>query len=248
MGDMMQRLSLGFGLVCLVSVAGCKETVDSTDVRTSGIYAQYQAISNGDQTHLTARLLVGGNESNTDMRLTESDRLRGTVDTESKNLTDENNNQMYEAFFAETAGDTDVKIAFTRGDDDDDAPNSTAVLPEGFTLAGVTDNESISRTDDIVITWDPPGAASDPDMEWSLEGDCVATEFDLSQDDTGTVTIPAGRLEPKFEDDADQTCDVTFTLDRSRSGTVDSNFNDDSDGPGEFDAIQRREITFRSAP
>jgi hypothetical protein len=62
------------------------------------------------------------------------------------------------------------------------------------------------------------------------------------------VTIPAGRLEPKFEDDADQTCDVTFTLDRSRSGTVDSNFNDDSDGPGEFDAIQRREITFRSAP
>jgi hypothetical protein len=246
MGDMMKHLSLGLGLVCLLGGAGCKETVDSTDVRTSGIYAKYQAISNGDTTQLTARLLVGGDESNTDMRLTESDRLRGTVADESKTLTDDNNNQMYEALFDETAGGTDVQISFTRGDEDDDAPDSTAILPEGFTLGGVADDESISRMDDIVITWDPSG--DDDDMEWNLEGDCISTEFDLSQADTGTVTIAAGRVEPKFEDDADQTCDVTFTLDRVRPGSVDPHFNDDSDGPGEFDAIQRRRLTFRSAP
>jgi hypothetical protein len=231
----------------LIGAAGCKETVDSTDVRTSGIYAKYQAISNGDETHLTARLLVGGNESNTDMRLTESDRLRGTVDTESKDLTDDNNNQMYEAFFAETAGGTDVKIAFTRGDEDEDAPNSTAVLPEGFTLAGVANNESISRMDDLVITWDPSG--DDDDMAWTLEGDCIKNNnFDLSQADTGTVTLAAGDVEPFNTDDADETCEVTFTLDRTRPGSVDTHFNDDSDGRGSFDAIQRREITFRSAP
>jgi hypothetical protein len=243
---MMQRLSLGLGLVCLVSASACKETVDSTDVRTSGIYAVYEATSNGDTTHVTARLLVGGNESNTDMRLTESDRLRATVADEAKNLTDGNNNQMYEATFAETAGGTEVSIAFTRGGDDQDAPDSSATLPEGFTIDGVADNMNISRTEDIVITWDPSGEADD--MEWTLKGDCVSTEFDLSQADTGTLTIAGGQVEPKFMDDETETCDVTFTLDRVRSGSVDSHFNDDSDGPGEFHAIQRREVTFRSAP
>src|SRR5262245_29824415 len=120
MGDMMQRLSLGLGLVCLIGVAGCKETVDSTDVRTSGIYAKYQAIANGETTQVTARLVVGGDESNTDMRLTDSDRLRGTVADETKTLTDGNNNQMYEALFAETAGGTEVRISFTRGGEDED--------------------------------------------------------------------------------------------------------------------------------
>lgn len=243
----MQRLTFGLGLVCLMGAAGCKETVDSTDVRTSGIYAKYQAISNGDTTQLTARLVVGGDESNTDMRLTESDRLTGTVAEESHRLTDGNNNQMYEALFDETAGGTEVQISFTRGDDDVDAPNSTASLPEEFTLDGVTANQNISRTDAIVITWEPSDDTDDS-MAWDLEGDCVSTEFDLSQADSGTVTLAAGRVEPKFEDDEDQTCDVTFTLDRVLAGSVDDNFNDDSDGPGEFDAIQRRKITFRSSP
>jgi hypothetical protein len=245
---MMQTLNLGWGvgLVCLLAGVGCKETVDSTDVRTSGIYAKYEAISNGDETHVTARLLVGGDESNTELRLSESDRLRATVDGESKNLTDPNDNGMYDAFFDSTASGAEVTISFTRGDDDQDAPNSMAYLPETFTLAGVDNNEEISREDAIVITWDP--STADNQTDWTLEGDCIDTEFDLDAGDSGTVTIAAGRVEPKFSDDADQTCDVTFTLDSIVSGTVDSHFNDDSDGPGEFLAIQRRSIAFRSAP
>jgi len=247
MVTMMQRLILG--LVVLGSTLACTETVDSTDVRTGGVYADYAAVANGAGTHVTARLKVGGDESNTYMDLEGEDRLVATIGNDDVRMTDDNNNEMYEASFAEDSGGTVVEIAFQRGPDDVDAPNSSATLPEGFTLSGVTENDTIQRTDDIVITWDPSGLGDA--MAWDIDGDCVSLDagVDRTPPDTGTLTIAAGQIEPKFESDAEETCDVTFTLDRSRAGSVDRHFNtDDSDGPGEFTATQRRGIVFRSAP
>lgn len=241
---MMNRLGLGLGM--LVAAAGCTEKVDSTDVRTHGVYADLEAVSNGTSTSVSARLKVGGDDSNTFLELKGDDELRASVgDASSKRLT--GSNEVYRATFSEATGGAQVKISFMRGPDNDDAPNSRATLPEPFELEGITAGEELSREEDIVITWD---AADDGDvLEWELDGsdaanNCVDWIYGTIRTDAGMLVIPAEDFEPNFSDDEDETCEATFTMDRVRNGSVDSAFGEG----GEFQAIQRRRVTFIATP
>ena len=230
---------LAFGVVGVLAVVGCKEKVDSQDIRTHGVYASFSAVANGSGTTVSAQLKVGGSNSNTYLELTGQDKLTATVGTEKGNLV--GSNQTYRATFTTEEGGTSVKIAFLRGSADEDAPNSVATLPEPFTLEGIDTNQEVSRQEDIVISWDP---VANDDLEWDLDGDCISLEFGNEMDDPGMLVLTAGSVEPRFSDDADKTCEVTFTLDRIRKGTVDANFGEG----GKFEAIQRRRLKFLSTP
>jgi hypothetical protein len=233
----MQRLALG---LLVVSLVGCTETVDSSDVRTGGVYAELQAVSDGSGTVVKAKLKVGGDDSNTFLDLNGADQLTAKVEDEKKELTGDD--QTYSASFEADSGGTEIEVAFLRGEEDVDAPSSTVSLPEPFTIGGVKSGAKISRTDAVVITWDP--ADTDDKMKWTLDGNCVDLEFDNDEADDGELTLPAGRIEASFEDDETKSCKVTLTMDRVRSGHVDKNFGEG----GEFLGIQRRSISFVSAP
>jgi hypothetical protein len=223
----------------------CTEKVDSVDVRTHGVYAEYEAVSNGTSTSVSARLKVGGDDSNTFLELQGQDELRATVgDQPVKELT--GSDEVYRATFSEGGSGVEVVVSFMRGPDDEDAPDSSAILPDVFTIDDALAGQEVSREDDIVITWDPSG--TNDDMEWELDG--ADTENNCidwltgSVSDGGMLVIPAEDFEPNFDSDEMESCEVTFTLDRIRAGSVDDAFGEG----GRFLAIQRRRLSFIATP
>lgn len=240
MRKQVSRGIVGLGLVLTGSLlSGCvKEDVDSDAIRTKGMYADYSALAvgNGD-TVVTAQLTVGG-DNGTIVKLVDEDELEATVGDETKRLGAINNRERYRGTFSTDDGGTEITISFLRGDEDENAPDSFATLPDKFDLSIDGDTE-IQRGTAVDISWDPEGSGS---VSWSVEGDCVWSESGSTNDD-GAATIAAEDIRVQNLDKG-ETCDVTVTVDRVSTGTVDPEFEEG----GRFRAIQRRTATFTSTP
>ena len=157
----MKHLGLLGCMVTVLLASACSkdETVESTDIRTSGIYPEFTVTAEGDgNSTVSATLKVGGNDSNTTLDLTAPDELVCTVDGTDKVL--KKSGSSYKVTFDTDEGGTEFVIAFDRGDADENAPNSHVLLPEPFELDGVDSTTEISRADGkLDVTWD----ASDDD-------------------------------------------------------------------------------------
>ncbi len=233
---MRSRVLGVFGLVFLA--LGCKESVESTDIRTTGIYPEItvEAEGNGSST-VTVKLKVGGSNSNTFLELTGGDTLEATVEGETKTLR-ETSDEVYSASFPVDAEGTEFLVAFLRTEEDESAPASIVELPAPFELE-VAPREASRATDDVELSWDPPGSG---DLDWDMSGECIRRQFDELPDD-GTHTITAGSIETS-ELDEDDSCTVTVQLERSQRGSIDEAFTEG----GRIVAIQRRRGSFTSTP
>jgi hypothetical protein len=233
-------LKMNLALVgCLALAAvGCTETVESTDIRTSGIYPEITVEANGSgSSTVTVKLKVGGSDSNTFLELTGDDRLEATVGDDTKTL-DETGSYTYRTSFSEDAEGTEFIIGFIRGEADDSAPESTVLMPAPFELTlGAT--EASRADDELEYTWDPAGSG---DMDWELEGDCIQRD-DGSTPDDGSNTIAAGSIET-FDSDKDETCTVELSLSRENGGDIDGKFTEG----GRIVARHVRGDSFTSAP
>jgi hypothetical protein len=234
----MLKMNLALVGCFALGAVGCTETVESTDIRTSGIYPEITVQANGSgSSTVTVKLKVGGSDSNTFLELTGDDTLEATVGDETKTL-DETGSYTYRASFNEDAEGTEFIIGFIRGDGDDSAPASTVVMPAPFDLTlGAT--EASRADDDLEYTWDPAGSG---DMDWELEGDCIQRD-DGSTPDDGSNRIAAGSIET-FESDAEETCTVALNLVREQGGNIDDAFTEG----GRIVARHVRGKSFTSAP
>lgn len=223
--------------VALFALA-CTESIESTDVRTSGIYPEIEVVATGDGTSEVRVLLkTGGSNSNTYLDLTGDDTLEVTVDGDTKTM--DQSGDAYEATFDVDAGGTEFTIALLRGDADEDAPESVVVLPEPFEM--MLSATSASRADDdLEYTWEPEG---DGNVSWDLSGECVSSDSGSTPDD-GTNSIAAGDIEPKFESDAEESCTAKLSLERSQKGTLDAAFTEG----GSLVAKQVRSDSVTSTP
>jgi hypothetical protein len=219
-------------------VLACEQSVESQDIRTSGIYPEISVTANGSgNSEVRVRLKVGGSNSNTFLDLTGGDELQATVGDMTKTL-DETSDETYTASFPVEAEGTQFVIGFLRTEADESAPASTVTLPAPFALSlGAT--ESSRATDDVAITWDPPGSGN---ADWSLEGDCIIRD-DGSVPDDGSHTLPAASIET-FESDQAETCTANLSLTRSQSGNIDAAFTEG----GRIVASQVRRTSFSSTP
>ncbi len=233
---MRSRVLGVFGLMFLA--LGCKESVESTDIRTTGIYPEItvEAEGNGSST-VTVKLKVGGSNSNTFLDLTGGDTLEATVEGETKTLR-ETSDEVYSASFPVDAEGTEFLIAFLRTEEDESAPASVVELPAPFELE-VAPREASRATDDVELSWDPPGSG---DLDWDMSGECIRRQFDELPDD-GTHVITADSIETS-ELDKDDSCTVTVQLERSQRGGIDEAFTEG----GRIVAIQRRRGSFTSTP
>src|SRR5215510_5589701 len=78
-------------LLLLLSAA-CKETVDSSDVRTSGVYPEIEVTANGSgDSTVRVELKVGGSNSNTYLELRGDDELEVTVGDTTKSMKESGN-------------------------------------------------------------------------------------------------------------------------------------------------------------
>jgi hypothetical protein len=233
----MQTLKLGFLSLALSAslAAGCKQEVESTDIRTSGVYPVIDVTAEGTgSTRVSVRLKVGGPASNTFLELTGPDKLTATMGGTPKDL-DSSGSVSYAATFpTEAAGP--VVIAFMRGPADTSAPNTTVNLPAPFTLS-LSATQVSRATGSLAVTWTPPGSGN---LDSSMSGPCIDLDLQTIPDD-GTATISGDQIHARNTTDA---CTVTLTLARTQSGEVDPAFTEG----GDVDAHQIRSASFTSTP
>jgi hypothetical protein len=223
--------ALGFTL-------GCTQGVESTDIRTTGIYPEITVTATGSgNSKVEVRLKVGGSSSNTYLDLTGEDQLKATVAGTAKVL-DETGSHTYSTSFPVDEEGTEFVISFLRGEIDENAPASTVSLPAPFELT-VAPTEASRATDAVDLSWDPPGTGN---VHWDVEGDCIQMDDGMTPDD-GAQSLPAGSIET-FDSDKDESCTVNVGLSRSQSGDIDPAFTEG----GSIAARHIRSASFTSNP
>jgi hypothetical protein len=236
----MRTVQLGFVSLLLSAslAAGCRQEVESTDIRTTGVYPVIDVTAEGSGTsRVLVKLKVGGINSNTYLELIGPDRLTATGGGATKEL-DSTGSVSYAATFATEAAGPFV-VSFMRGPEDISAPNSTVDLPEPFIISPLT-TELSRATGDLVFTWTPGPAAGVIDS--SLYGSCIDTIIETIPDD-GTATISHDRIHARDGATTDS-CSVTLTLARTDVGQVDPAFTEG----GRVTASQIRSALFTSTP
>ena len=241
-------------LVALVAAAasvgaGCGEDVDSDDVATDAIHANFWVTAIGDGTaDVAGTLRVGGSNSNTYLDLTEYDALMAFVNDTAKGMAKDESvtgSITYRTSFPFEAEDTPYRISFLRSHPPDaecagvSAPNSTVLLPAPFAITSPAQDAMVSRGSALSIDWTNSGHADS--MSWSLDGPCIQPTGDTIANDTGTFTVPADSI---MVVGTDQTvsCTATLSIGRGREGDLDPNY-----GEGGFiRASQRRVVQFQS--
>ena len=230
--------------------AGCQK-VNSTDVRTSGVYAEFSVTEHSaTEATVDATLQVGGELSNTYLNLTGQDRLTVYVGTNAYPMKGYSDiYQHYVATIPYPSADTELRVAFDRGPDDVSAPGSTVVVSGLFALAAPAKSQYSRTSDTLELDWAP----FDPTklVSWIVYGACVEADSGSSAADSGRVTIPAGTLKkppPPGPDEEhhpippDQ-CTASAEVTKSRDGHVDPAFSG-----GTFKASQERSVSFTSVP
>ena len=230
---------IGFWATLAVALGtmACSQQVDSTDVRTSGVYADMSVHASGNgKSEVQVDLRVGGSSSNTHLEIKGADKLTATVGAVTKVLSKSGN--IYVTTFDGDAADTPFILAFTRGPDDTSAPNSTVTLPEPFIIAGIA--QTVLRQVGFTATWQA-GTKGEP-MVWVLRGDCLVAQAG-SISDAGQMVVAASKLIAQVGQEQ-ATCNASFCLERDRSGILDPAYGEG----GVISAAQSRCAAFLSAP
>ncbi|MCC6215986.1 MAG: hypothetical protein IT376_14060 [Polyangiaceae bacterium] len=233
------RLALTVVGVLGVGAAGCKETIDSKNLRTAGIALTMTVTASSESSStVKAVLRAGGDESNTYVDLSDGDALFATGGTETKEMGAESTG-VYQTSFATGAADTPFKVDLQR-EDDDPAPNSSGTLPAPFSLTAFA-TSSFARDADVVVEWSPSGTSDD--MRIEANGSCIFLYTHDIPGDTGSFTIPAGALDAP-ESSKDETCDIDLEITRNRSGSADPALDPESS----VTLRHRRTSKFTSTP
>lgn len=211
------------GVVAVAALAGCTETTSSENIKTGGIFAGIEVTATSESAStVKATLKVGGDESNTYVILDKGDEMVASAGGDSKSMSAQSSG-IYEAEFGTGADGTEFKVELKRPNDIP-APDSRGTLPAPFKVGTLEDNKS-RKADDLAVTWDPSG--TDDSMHVEVEGSCIFLYNKDIPGDSGSFTIKAGELD-STGGNMPETCDLNVTLTRSRNGTADSAYDNES--------------------
>lgn len=225
-------------LLLPLTALACTETVESSDVRTSGVFPEFRAVADGSgSTQVRARLKVGGDDSNTYLKLQDGDRIEVSAGGVTRTLSETATHSYTASFDIDDAG-TEFTFAFLRSEQDESAPRSVVTLPEPFSLQ-MTAAEVSRAGGQVGFSWDPPTSGN---LHWDVAGDCVWSDQGDTTDD-GSHSLSGEDVRAPTSDAA-ETCPVQLTVQRGRAGSIDAAF---SEG-GEVAAYQERVQTFTSTP
>lgn len=225
-------------LLLPLTALACTETVESSDVRTSGVFPEFRAVADGSgSTRVSARLKVGGDDSNTYLELQDGDRIEVSAGGVTRTLS-ETDSHSYTATFDLDEPGTEFVFAFLRSEQDENAPRSAVTLPEPFSLQ-MTTPEVSRATGQVGFSWDPPASGN---LHWDVAGDCVWSDQGDTADD-GSHNLATDDVRAPTSDAA-ETCPVQLTVQRGRAGSIDPAFTEG----GETVAYQERVQSFTSTP
>ncbi|TDU83237.1 hypothetical protein EV138_5699 [Kribbella voronezhensis] len=212
-------------LVTALVVTGCS-TVDSADIRTSGMTADLlvQLPENGHAAELTASFRVG---TLTYVELSSGEKVTASA----QGLTEELRRAKfagatrYTGQLEATAPGTEFTFTLERDGDNTSAPSSTVALPEPVHLAAPVAGAKLSRRTAVQVR-----VAGGPSQLLTWSGPCVQTGNLEIESGRSFATIAVGLIRavptasasPRSGDSG--TCHLTLTLTRRTTGKLDGAF------------------------
>lgn len=225
-------------LGCLALTLAACSTVDSADLRTSGINAHIRVDARSADSEVSVSLSAGGLTS---VELSDGDELSVTGSDDSATF-DHHSLLGKHGYTATLDGvaepGEEVVVALKR--DGDPSTSSRVTLPEPIEASGPRRG---SRGQDLLLEVnDAPGA-----IRVSWEGGCVAPGADEEYDEGEPLIVAAGTLQ-EYQAEAGQPkppkrCLVTFTVSRVRTGSLDDEFKG-----GTIEAVRSTSVVVRSVP
>lgn len=222
-------------------------SIDSDDLKTSGISVNYRAISEGNgTTSLEAQFYAGnGGANSVSVDLKEGDIAKvyyGNNQVVSLIETEAFGGYTYKKVVNVGSAGATFRFALERAEDIG-APNSSIYLPNPFSVSSEQSGEAVLYTDPITVNWDGENSS---DTRFSIlrmyqcldaeDGEFIYADEDDYDDATGTAVINDSGL---FTEQNLSSCVVTIELGRITSAGVDERFKG-----GASVGIQRRRLIF----
>ncbi len=233
-------------LLTTLLALGCSVT-QSEDLETSGMAASITVSADGSGVSLvSARLSTDANALNS-IQLDSGDIFLASAGSQSQDMSmlDVLDEITYHASFSGQDGaGTMYNVALNRRSGFMSAPSSTVTMPAPYTITAPTASATFSRaSDDITVTYSSSGSG-DP-VTWNISStSCSSSPSGSVANDSGSLTITKGSLVTTDAQEKNVTCQVTITLQRTRTGTIDSHYG----YGGTINAAQQRSVTFTSTP
>lgn len=201
-------------MLSTVGFLGCTSPEeDSCNIKTAGIYVEYEVVHQGNSAKAKATFWVGDKPGGTFLTLGScGDGITVNGQAMSKNTSDIDHDY-YEANLSQTDSYTFV---FTR--EDEDPYSSTVSPPPAVNVTGPSGGD-IPRTEAFDVTWE----AGSGNIKLLIDGDCIKDYPSVLGDDVpdnGSHAVAAGAIEPFVSSDADKSCTATVELTRSNGGSL----------------------------
>lgn len=218
-------------LSALTCLSACS-SIDSDDLKTSGISVQYRAIATGTgTTSLEAQFYTGDGGFNTlSVDLKSGDVAKvyyGNDISVSLIETEALGEYTYKRVVSAGSAGTSFRFALERADDIG-APNTSIYLPEPFNASSDQAGEAVLYTDAITVNWDADDAS---DTDFNIlriyqcldadDGEYLYADEDPYLDTAGSAIIDDSGL---LSEQNLSSCEVTIELGRMTSSSVDNRF------------------------
>ncbi|MBB1299159.1 hypothetical protein [Pseudoalteromonas sp. SR41-7] len=217
----------------ILLLCACTTETESNLVKTKGIWAGFELISDGNRTRVNAELNAGdANGSN--IILSDSDSLQAVVNNTAIVLTKDTDflDVDYQAYINATDDNQQFDIKFKR--DDGINANSGVELPLNFIILTPSNNQTFSINSPLTVQLDgtDPNSTSQVELSSSCTNNNNETLlqsmlFALS---TSRLEIDLQSLDMFSSSQVDQskTCSLTVSVKRERLGSISGEFANQS--------------------
>jgi hypothetical protein len=238
--DILKTRSAAAACVASVLTLGCGE-VDSSDLRTSGMYLNAKVDQYASGTTFEADIRTGSEWGADAVELVPGDTLTASYGDEVFDLNYDSTDGWYRAHTDRTDGGDKAIIAFHRSSGES-APNTSVYIPNAFEIDTPAEGEIVQVVDEAIqLAWSP--AESGDTLWWMLyQEDCSVSSFgDSNANDNGAATVDLSHIELDLP--TDYTCTATFELERTLYGQIDPAFTEGGTATGHH--TQTRQFTIQ---
>lgn len=217
----------------ILSLCACTSETESNLIKTKGIWAGFELVSDGNRTRVNAELNAGdANGSN--IVLSDSDSLQAVVNNTAIVLTKDTDflDVDYQAYINATDDNQQFDIKFKR--DDGINANSGVELPLNFIILTPSNNQTFSINSPLTVQLDgtDPNSTSQVELSSSCTNNNNETLLQSMLFALGTsrleIDLQSLDMFSSSQVDQSKTCSLTVIVKRERVGSISGEFANQS--------------------
>ena len=217
----------------ILLLCACTSETESNLVKTKGIWAGFELVSDGNRTRVNAELNAGdANGSN--IVLSDSDSLQAVVNNTAIVLTKDTDflDVDYQAYINATDDNQQFDIKFKR--DDGINANSGVELPLNFIILTPSNNQTFSINSPLTVQLDgtDPNSTSQVELSSSCTNNNNETLLQSMLFALGTsrleIDLQSLDMFSSSQVDQSKTCSLTVSVKRERVGSISGEFANQS--------------------